>query len=72
MARGEIGFLIMGLVQQIGLVGSTLITSSGVEAYEVAIWALILKMLAGHNLAGVLVKADGRAVARAILYSRWD
>lgn len=80
LARGEIGFLIIGLAQESGLVGSSSTrdaTSSSsfaggaAEAYEVTIWALLLNTLAGPILAGFLVKAKRGTYAKAVLHGRW-
>lgn len=73
VARGEIGFLILGLAQDSGLVGSptSSSSSSSQDAYMVAVWALILNTLVGPISAGILVKIRGGSVARQILRGRW-
>ncbi|PWZ00964.1 hypothetical protein BCV70DRAFT_199329 [Testicularia cyperi] len=64
MSRGEIGFLIINIARQGGLVSET--------AFNVAIWAITLNTLAGPMSIGTLMKTEhGRSILtnRA---SRWS
>lgn len=71
VARGEIGFLIIALAQEAGLVGSASSSKTGREAYIVTVWALVLNTLAGPMLAGILVKAKDGKWATSIARGRW-
>lgn len=69
VARGEIGFLIVGLAQQAGLVGG----SEGMadEALQVTVWALLLNTVVGPICAGLIVKWKRGEVMREVMRGRW-
>lgn len=68
MARGEIGFLILGLAQDSGLVVDD---GGGRDAYRITIWALLLTTLAGPIACGILLKIRKGMYARALIRGRW-
>lgn len=77
IARGEIGFLIIGLARESGLVGVSIAsadqaTSNAAErSYLVAIWALIINTLAGPVLVGIMVKWRDQRMVVEIGRGRW-
>lgn len=50
MSRGEIGFLIMNIANQGGLIGQ--------QAFNVGIWAITLNTLAGPMSIGILMRSQ--------------
>lgn len=67
MSRGEIGFLIINIASQGGLVGQ--------QAFNVAIWAITLNTLAGPMSIGILMRTHyGHSILKrdnGALRSRW-
>jgi hypothetical protein len=69
VARGEIGFLILAIAREGGIVGQET-NELSLQAYNVAVWAIVLNTFFGPLLLGVLLRFTrfGERIGR----SRWN
>ncbi|UZJ56282.1 hypothetical protein CBS101457_005602 [Exobasidium rhododendri] len=59
VARGEIGFLIINVARQVGLVGCESDSPTASLAFNVAIWAITLNTFIGPTVVGIFVNSKG-------------
>lgn len=68
VARGEIGFLIINIARESGVVGGD--AGSSREAFDIAIWAIVLNTLVGPIAVGLLLKRT--RIMSGIASSHWS
>lgn len=66
IARGEIGFIILNIAREAGIIGCG---GKGSEAFNVGIWSIVLNTVGGPIAVGVLLRAKG--VSKELMEGRW-
>lgn len=59
VARGEIGFLIINIGRQVGILSCTSDSPTALLAFDVGVWAITLNTFIGPTLIGILLRSKG-------------
>lgn len=68
VARGEIGFIILNISREAGIIGGCS-TGNGAEAFEAGVWSIVLNTLGGPIAVGILLRSKG--LIEEIMSGHW-
>jgi Kef-type K+ transport system membrane component KefB len=69
VARGEIGFLIINVARQAGILACTSDSPTALQAFDVGVWAITMNTFIGPTVIGILLRSKG--ILAEIQKGRW-